>query len=46
MGKVLKWGSLEVRVEVKHPGGEPRLLELVEIGGSAGGFSRPGVLSF
>ena len=41
LGKVLKCGSLEVRVGVRQPGGEPRLLELREAEGSARGFSRP-----
>lgn len=41
VGKVLKCGSLEVRVGVRQPGGEPRLLELREAEGSARGFSRP-----
>lgn len=41
VGKVLKYGSLEVRVGMRQPGGEPRLLELSEAEGSAGGFSRP-----
>lgn len=42
VGKVLKCGSLEVRVEVKHLGGEPRLLELGETGGSAAGSAGQG----
>ena len=41
VGEVLKYGSPEVRVGMRQPGGELRLLELSEAEGSAGGLSRP-----